>query len=207
MKKNYYEILEVSKNASKEVIEKAYKALVKKYHPDLRAGEENEIEDERIREINEAYEVISDENKRKAYDLEMQNDAKETEDEDSNEENNNQKEKEVEEEINEKTKEEIKKQILKEQYEIKMQEAIEKAYQDAYIDDMKNRGYTIKYKKSFKDYIKSALTIVLTLLIIFLIIQIPFVKKFFIDQYTENEFIKTVVDFIIKMFNTLLGKG
>ena len=37
--KNYYEWLEISKNASPEVIEKAYKALVKKYHPDLQEGE------------------------------------------------------------------------------------------------------------------------------------------------------------------------
>ena len=37
--KNYYEILEVSQNASPEVIEKAYKALVKKYHPDLQTKE------------------------------------------------------------------------------------------------------------------------------------------------------------------------
>ena len=37
--KNYYEILEVNKKASKEVIEKAYKVLVKKYHPDLYTGQ------------------------------------------------------------------------------------------------------------------------------------------------------------------------
>ena len=35
MEKNYYDILEVNKNASQEIIEKAYKTLVKKYHPDL----------------------------------------------------------------------------------------------------------------------------------------------------------------------------
>ena len=37
--KNYYEILEVDKNASQEVIEKAYKALAKKYHPDLQQSQ------------------------------------------------------------------------------------------------------------------------------------------------------------------------
>ena len=40
MKKNYYDILEVNKNASPEIIEKAYKTLVKKYHPDLQKNEE-----------------------------------------------------------------------------------------------------------------------------------------------------------------------
>ena len=38
MEKNYYEILEVDKNASDEIIEKAYKTLVKMYHPDLQNG-------------------------------------------------------------------------------------------------------------------------------------------------------------------------
>ena len=38
--KNYYEILEVDKNASKEVIDKAYRTLVKKYHPDLKNSDE-----------------------------------------------------------------------------------------------------------------------------------------------------------------------
>ena len=40
MEENYYDILEVSKNASPEIIEKAYKTLVKKYHPDLQKNEE-----------------------------------------------------------------------------------------------------------------------------------------------------------------------
>ena len=39
MEENYYDILEVSKNASPEIIEKAYKTLVKKYHPDLQKNE------------------------------------------------------------------------------------------------------------------------------------------------------------------------
>ena len=52
--KNYYETLEVDKKASPEVIEKAYKTLVKKYHPDLQ-NEENHVEyEEKMKEINEA---------------------------------------------------------------------------------------------------------------------------------------------------------
>ena len=68
MKKDYYEILEISKNASDEVVEKAYKALVKKYHPDLKEGEEKKQAEDIIKEINEAYEVISNPDKRKEYD-------------------------------------------------------------------------------------------------------------------------------------------
>lgn len=64
---NYYEILEVSTNASKEVIKNAYRALIKKYHPDSYTGNKIYAEN-KLKEINEAYEVLSDDNKRLLYD-------------------------------------------------------------------------------------------------------------------------------------------
>jgi len=64
--KDYYKILGVSKNASKEEIKRAYRELAKKYHPDLNPG--NKEAQEKFKEINEAYEVLSDDNKRKQYD-------------------------------------------------------------------------------------------------------------------------------------------
>ncbi|MEG0074105.1 MAG: DnaJ domain-containing protein [Clostridia bacterium] len=65
---DYYELLEISPNASIEVAEKAYKALVKKYHPDLYTGLAKEKAEEKIKQINKAYEVIKDVEKRKEYD-------------------------------------------------------------------------------------------------------------------------------------------
>lgn len=70
--KNYYEILEVNPKASKEVIEKAYKVLVKKYHPDLYRGEKQQYAEKRTKEINEAYNVLSDEFLREQYDSELE---------------------------------------------------------------------------------------------------------------------------------------
>lgn len=70
--KNYYEILEVNKKASKEVIEKAYKVLVKKYHPDLYKGEKQKYAEKKIKEINEAYDVLSDEFLKEQYDTELE---------------------------------------------------------------------------------------------------------------------------------------
>ena len=64
---NYYEILEVSEKASKEVIEKAYKALAKKYHPDLNKDNPKEAE-AKMKEINEAYEILINDTKRAYYD-------------------------------------------------------------------------------------------------------------------------------------------
>ena len=61
--KKYYEILEVDKNASQEVIEKAYKTLAKKYHPDLQQGSMKQQYAEKMKIINEAYDVLSDSEK------------------------------------------------------------------------------------------------------------------------------------------------
>jgi len=68
-KKNYYEILGVSKTATEEEIKAAYKKLVKMYHPDLHPGDQNAAE--KFKEVNEANEVLSDKQKRAAYDYEL----------------------------------------------------------------------------------------------------------------------------------------
>ena len=70
--KNYYEILEVSPNASPEVIEKAYKALVKKYHPDLQPTDKKAEFEEKIKIINEAYDILSDMDKRNKYNKQLE---------------------------------------------------------------------------------------------------------------------------------------
>ena len=70
--KKYYEILEVNPKASIEVIEKAYKVLVKKYHPDAYEGEGKIYAEQRLRDINEAYKILSDEFLREQYDAELQ---------------------------------------------------------------------------------------------------------------------------------------
>lgn len=70
--KNYYDELEVNKNASKEVIEKVYKVLAKKYHPDTTKEIDKHAAEEKFKAISEAYEVLSDDEKRKKYDLELE---------------------------------------------------------------------------------------------------------------------------------------
>ncbi|MEA3378888.1 MAG: molecular chaperone DnaJ [Nanoarchaeota archaeon] len=63
MAKDYYQTLGVSKDSSKEEIKKAYKKLAKKYHPDL-----NKDSAEKFKEINEAYSILGNENKKANYD-------------------------------------------------------------------------------------------------------------------------------------------
>ncbi len=69
--KNYYEILEVNENASPEVIEKAYKALAKKYHPDSWPRDKIFFAESKFKEITEAYEILSNENLRRDYDYKL----------------------------------------------------------------------------------------------------------------------------------------
>lgn len=74
--KNYYEILEVHPKASEEIIKKIYKLKIKQNHPDLFQGEEKTKAEEITKELTEAYNVLSNEEKRKNYDLELnQNEA------------------------------------------------------------------------------------------------------------------------------------
>ena len=65
-KRDYYEVLGVQKDASAEEIKKAYRKITKENHPDLHPGDK--ACEERFKEANEAYEVLSDEEKRKRYD-------------------------------------------------------------------------------------------------------------------------------------------
>lgn len=65
-KRDYYEVLGVSKTASDDEIKKAFRTLAKKYHPDMHPGDK-ECE-EKFKEAQEAYAVLSDAEKRKQYD-------------------------------------------------------------------------------------------------------------------------------------------
>ena len=68
--RNYYEILGVSRQATREEIKKAYRRLVRKYHPDLNPGDKAAAE--KIKKINRAYEILSDPERRNKYDREIQ---------------------------------------------------------------------------------------------------------------------------------------
>lgn len=67
MERNYYDILEIKTNASEQEIKSAFRKLARKWHPDVAGNSPDVVK--RFKEINEAYEVLSDSDKRKKYDI------------------------------------------------------------------------------------------------------------------------------------------
>lgn len=204
MEKNYYDILQINRNASPEIIEKAYKVLAKKYHPDLQPEDNKKQSEAILKEINEAYEVLSNSEKKATYDamlLEKKQDDSKTFKEEPTASSYDSIPYEAYgiEELFRHQQE----QLQREQnlvYQEQLQQARTKAYHDAYIQDLKNRGYKIRYRKSLKDYIKGFVSILITVGVLFLVCQLPFVKDFFANLYEENELVRWIVDLIGKFF-------
>ena len=234
MEKNYYQILEVDKNASPEVIEKAYKTLVKKYHPDLQQDSDKSTSEETIKKINEAYEVLSDKSKRENYDIKLNNYEqmlKAKHDEALKREmqsrervvnnptppinnivntaiSNPVKSSNVKEadNTNNISVEKLNKKIEKQVYkeQKKLLKSQRLAYQNAYISELRNRGYNVKYKKSFKNYLSAFIFIIALILIAFILWHIPFIKNYLIDLYNNNIIFHMIGSLIANIINIFI---
>ncbi len=169
--KTLYEILEVSENASNEIIEKAYKVLAKKYHPDLWPQDKKEYAEQKMKEINEAYDVLSNEIKRKEYNSTLEIERKR--------------------QMELKTQEEIKKN---------MQADYEQKYQNAYENYLRRLGYKIKYKWTWKDYKNFIISILILILICVALWFFPITHNWIIEFYNSNPIIKTIIDIIGSIF-------
>lgn len=205
MEKNYYEILEVDKNASDEIIEKAYKTLAKRYHPDLQNGMLKKEYEEKMKIINEAYSVLSDGTQKATYDEQLKNFTVSIEEYQNIVQENMILRQEIQRLQNSTQNQYVNNmnfQSAQKQYDEQINrvvnEAVNKArnqaYQDAYVQDMRNRGYSFKRKYTIKDYIKLAGIIAGLILILVIIAQIPPVKRFLVDLYENNIIIKALVD-------------
>lgn len=215
---NLYDILEVSRKASKEVIDKAYKTLAKKYHPDLQTPENKQMAEEKMKKINEAYSILSDDVKRANYDKELEE-----------EENNNQKVYTPQQNTYENDsyndnyysdsnanynntdtndwQQNFQKLSKREQAKLrrKLEKDANKEYRRQYEQFFYNLGVgRIKHKWKLKDFITIFLVIV-ALVIIFLILwAIPYTHNWMISLYEENLFIRIIVNIFIGIFNGIV---
>lgn len=210
--KNYYEILEVDRKASKEIIEKAYKTLAKKYHPDVQEQNQKVKAEEKMKLINEAYSVLSNEEQRYEYDQQLEENTISVEKYQELVNENIELKRKIQNNTTNKIQNQNQSNINhnqaynnsqtynQQEYNTKINQAVNQAYHDAYIRDMKDRGYKIKYKKDFNYYVRNFVALVLTITIFLVIVQIPFIKKFFINMYEENILIRTFVDAFKQIF-------
>ncbi len=208
--KTLYEILEVSENASKEIVEKAYKVLAKKYHPDLQAEGDKQEAEKKMKQINEAYEVLSDEEKRKEYDLKLaqERSKEEVQKQSKSEYNQNQYRQPYQTQTKPMSEKEYR-EALKRQYQERreeqerqrqMQEQYEQRYQQAYEGYLRSLGYKIKYKWTWKRFRDLMITIFIIIVICAILWFFPLTNKLIMDFYNSNSIIQAVIDTIGNVF-------
>ena len=214
--KTLYEVLEVSENASAEVIEKAYKVLAKKYHPDLQQQEEKQKAEKKMKEINEAYEILGNEEKRKEYDQKLQQEREEKIKNNQNQNNvyttnsytgyspfhaenvSNNTTTNMDYE-RERIKAEKKLQKEQEMQRKKMEENLNKEYENAYYNYLRSLGYKVKHswtKESIKDFF---IVLLIMAVIITILWFIPPTHDWMVNFYEQNPILKVIIDIIVSI--------
>ncbi len=208
---NYYEILEVSKNASKEVIEKAYRVLAKKYHPDLQKEENKAKAEQKMKLINEAYEILSDETRKKQYDIKLEEELKLQMQEElnrinsqrvRNQQNSNYEKIQKNSNYNSYqnqdplTKEEIR-NIRRE--EEKAQRKYQEQSERIYRNYLRSLGYHVKEKWSLRKTIKLLEVIGVIIIICIVLWFFPPTHKILVETYENNKIIRIIIEVILKI--------
>lgn len=204
MKKNYYDLLEVSKNASPEVIEKVYKLLAKKYHPDLQPDDKKDESEEMFKKISIAYETLSNPKLRAEYDAKLEEDEHYSS-------------------INSKNFEENQKSSSNmNQYSVKSNNSKVssnnihswKSPINSFFSNIKNKNenyspiFTVKLPK-LKDILIVSLFIIIAVLLLYII---PFTRNYFYSLYNKYHFfrifvtlIKSIILGFFKTFETIFN--
>ena len=216
---NYYEILEVNENASIEVIDKAYRVLAKKYHPDVYEGDKKQAE-AMMQKLNEAYDVLSDENKRLNYDailkrkkqIELEKSITENKKNSSIDRqnfNNINSRTETDTPLNNPAKYNKEKFVvdttyMDEKQKRKIKKKLQERYIEAYDNYLRSRGYKLRYKWTPKRILKAILIVAFSILILTLIFFLPPVHNYFISVYESNPIFKMTVDLISSFFSAII---
>ena len=214
----YYEILEVSRTASKEVITKAYKVLVRKYHPDLEQDEKKKDEaKEKMVRINEAYETLSDDEKRKKYDdtiaileekerieKEKKKQQGKTQNVNTNVDNVNSNNNisinniDNANNLNNDTKLQEEMQRAEEEIQMHKQNIVNQMYED-YYNTLRRMGYKVVTVRPLKERIKVYVIAGIVILLLILIYNIPFIRGFIYSKAYG-----TVFELPVKLLDVIL---
>ena len=191
--KNYYEILEVDRKASPEVIDKAYKTLAKKYHPDLQNNSDCQ---DKMRQINEAYEILSNDFKRREYDEKIKRQSVSIEEYNRIIQENNRLKKDLKRVVNQRETSQNQGRLEEMSIMQRYYEQIKKATKQPQM------RYERKKTKISLEKIKKIVIYIAILIGIGLVLAIvPFTRKFFINLYNNNVIIKLLVDTIVETFS------
>jgi len=175
--KDYYDILEVSRKASKEVIDRAYKVLIKKNHPDKHIPDLEKQFEKNVKEINEAYEVLSNDFLREQYDkalLEEEYNAKRNTQEvkqnkNSNQQTSNQKTQEVTTEYG-------------------MSALIKLLFRKRNFENIKNKSK----EELKKDFIAMGLTLLVIIVLGIILYFLPFTHNWMQENVLENPLVQAI---------------
>ena len=225
MEKNYYEILEVDRNASPEIIDKAYKTLAKKYHPDLQDDTNKKESEELFKQINEAYETLSDPNSRHLYDEKLNSTLISLEQYDKLYKQNQLLKKQVTElqsylnQLNTYITNNANQNhhtISEDTYQNennfytgpytntnieKNMQSQNNSYSNQYSQDFDDDPYTVEYRKSFRYYLKGFLSILIVIFILFILWHIPFIHNYFVEFYENNEILQYIGNILSNLFH------
>lgn len=218
---NYYEVLEVSEKASKEVIEKAYKALAKKYHPDLNIDNKLEAE-EKMKQINEAFDVLIDDEKRANYDSvlnkkreiekrkeEISKNSVSSDSNSSNSQKNFEDHNKIAYSSGYSTDKDdnfyVNTYNMDEKTKKKLQQKLQERYLEAYDAYLRERGYKLKYKWTFRRIMQLVLAILVFIALCIILFFIPPIHSYCIDLYNENFVVKLFVDIISGFFRAIFS--
>lgn len=192
---NFYEILQVDKKASQAVIEKAFKVLAKQYHPDAQPEDKKEWAEQHFKELNNAYEILSNEEKRTEYDKTLINETINTQ--------LLQDMKDFQEELIMKNKH-LSNLVTELQHKLQLYENTQtftgyKSYippnqQHKNTENTPPPSPKREKNHAMKSFISFLLTLLIALIVFIVLWFIPFTHNFFINLYENNPVIKGIVD-------------
>jgi len=210
--KTLYEILEVSENASEEIIEKAYKVLAKKYHPDLQQADNKVKAEEKMKEINDAYDILSNKQKRENYDNELSEKREEEKRKIINqaveykaEGYNNSKIQNQYDKVQDMRRRRYEEQLRRNEQQMrsKMEQNMQQEYQNAYYNYLRSLGYRIKEKWTWKRTKELIITLLIIVLIFTAIWYFPPTNKLLVDFYENNPIVHSLVDIVIAIVKAI----